>query len=124
MRALADHSHFQIPFNGAVLRNTFGAVDGTQRAADLLMRTKQCVFVYPVRVPLQTRARDCRRVSSFSSPTSRCVGSTLAWCEPQGGARETFKRTTDEKYELFWKDHMGFAKVGPSVCCTDSIASD
>ena len=28
-----------------------------------------------------------------------------------GGARETFKRTTDEKYELFWKNRYGFAAM-------------
>jgi 1-acyl-sn-glycerol-3-phosphate acyltransferase len=75
LRALADHSHFQIPVNGHVLRNMLGAVDGTRRNVDLLLGKGESVFVYP------------------------------------GGARETFKRTTDEKYQLFWEGKFGFASV-------------
>ena len=82
LRALADHSHFQVPGNATVLRDIIGAVDGNHRNADLLMEHKQCVLVYP------------------------------------GGARETFKRVKDRKYQLFWKKHAGFAKV-PSRPATD-----
>lgn len=82
LRALADHSHFQVPINGALLRNVMGAVDGNQHTADLLMKAGEAVFVYP------------------------------------GGARETFKRTTDKKYQLFWKEHLGFAKLAIRHGCT------
>ncbi len=75
LRVLADHSHFQIPVNAHVLRNIFGAVDGTRRNVDLLLGKGESVFVYP------------------------------------GGARETFKRTTDDKYQLFWENKLGFASV-------------
>ncbi len=75
LRVLADHSHFQIPVNGHVLRNMLGAVDGTRRNVDLLIGKGASVFVYP------------------------------------GGARETFKRTTDAKYQLFWEGKYGFASV-------------
>ena len=75
LRVLADHSHFQIPVNGHVLRNMLGAVDGTRRNVELLLGKGESVFVYP------------------------------------GGARETFKRTTDAKYQLFWEGKYGFASV-------------
>jgi len=74
IRALADHSHFQIPGNASLLR-AMGAVDGTRRNVDLLMDAGQVIFVYP------------------------------------GGARETFKRTTDEKYSLIWGNRTGFAEL-------------
>jgi len=74
-RVLADHSHFQIPVNARVLRDYFGAVDGTRRNVDLLMERKEPVFVFP------------------------------------GGAREAFKRTTDDPYELFWDGRNGFVEM-------------
>jgi len=82
LRALADHSHFQIPINGDVLTNVIGAVDGTRHNVDLLMQAKQALFVYP------------------------------------GGAREVFKRTTDEKYQLFWDGRLGFAELAIQHGCT------
>ena len=35
-----------------------------------------------------------------------------------GGARETFKRTTDEKYCLIWGDRKGFAQMAVRHGCT------
>lgn len=75
LRVLADHSHFQVPLNAKLLRDYFGAVDGTRRNVDLLMARKEPVFVFP------------------------------------GGAREAFKRTTDDRYELFWEGKHGFAAM-------------
>eukprot|EP00937_MAST-01D_sp_MAST-1D-sp2_P002695 g2695.t1 len=75
LRVLADHSHFEIPGNAALLRSVVGAVDGTRRNCAALFDAGQCVLVYP------------------------------------GGARETFKRTTDEKYALEWGRKLGFAKM-------------
>ena len=46
-RVLADHSHFQVPVNGEVLRTLAGAVDGTRRNVELLIDAKQAIFVYP-----------------------------------------------------------------------------
>ncbi len=64
------------------MRDIMGAVDGTRRNVDLLMETKQAIFVYP------------------------------------GGARETFKRTTDEKYCLIWGERKGFAQMAIRHGCT------
>lgn len=79
LRALADHSHFQVPVNAEILRSVLGAVDGTHDNAEALLLAGENVFVYP------------------------------------GGARETFKRTTDERYILHWqtngKKHTGFVKL-------------
>jgi 1-acyl-sn-glycerol-3-phosphate acyltransferase len=75
LRVLADRSHFQIPLNAKLLRDYFGAVDGTRRNVDLLMARKEPVFVFP------------------------------------GGAREAFKRTTDDSYALFWEGKTGFAAM-------------
>lgn len=82
LRALADHSHFQIPINGHILRNVLGMVDGTPRNTDILMEQGEAVFVYP------------------------------------GGARETFKKTTDKPYEIFWEGHHGFARMAVKHQCT------
>lgn len=74
-RAMADHAHFQIPVSSSILANIIGAVDGTRRNCDVLLKNNLPVFLYP------------------------------------GGARETFKRTTDRKYELFWENKYGFCKM-------------
>lgn len=75
LRVLADHSHFQVPLNAKLLRDYFGAVDGTRRNVDLLMARKEPIYVFP------------------------------------GGAREAFKRTTDDRYALFWEGKNGFASM-------------
>ena len=63
--------------NGAFLRNVMGAVDGTQRSADLLMEAGECVFVYPVRLYVMRSplaANDGARLGGCRSPTnSRCA---------------------------------------------------
>jgi 1-acyl-sn-glycerol-3-phosphate acyltransferase len=46
IRALADHSHFQIPGNSDLLKS-FGAVDGTRRNVDLLFEKHESLIVYP-----------------------------------------------------------------------------
>ena len=35
-----------------------------------------------------------------------------------GGARETFKKTTDKKYELIWGNRTGFAEMAIRHGCT------
>jgi len=82
IRALADHSHFQVPLNATIMREIMGAVDGTRRNVDLLMQNGSAIFVYP------------------------------------GGARETFKKTTDKKYELIWGQRKGFAQMAIRHGCT------
>ena len=47
LRALADHSHFQIPGNATVMRDVVGAVDGTPRNVNLLLSNGWPVLVYP-----------------------------------------------------------------------------
>ena len=46
VRGLADHFHFASP-HGHVLREVFGAVDGTRENVDILMSHNQNVLVYP-----------------------------------------------------------------------------
>jgi len=80
VRALGDHTHFNIPIWGEILKS-FGVVDGTRYPCAALMQSGEAVLVYP------------------------------------GGAREAFKRTTDEKYTLMWKDRTGFAKMAVTYGC-------
>lgn len=96
LRAMADHSHFQVPGNAEVLRNMLGAVDGTQDNAAALLQAGRSIFCYP------------------------------------GGARETFKRTTDEKYSLHWtqdgKKHTGFVRTalrnGATIIPTINVGTE
>jgi 1-acyl-sn-glycerol-3-phosphate acyltransferase len=92
LRTLADHSHFQIPINGYLLRTMLGVVDGNRRNTELLFSHGQCIFVYP------------------------------------GGARETFKKTTDEKYALFWGERLGFAEMavrnGATIVPVSSLGTE
>ena len=74
VRGLADHFHFMSP-HGEILRNVFGAVDGTRSNVDCLMENNQNVLVYP------------------------------------GGANEIMKHSDTPKYELLWKQRLGFARM-------------
>ncbi len=48
LRALADHSHFEIPVNANIMRNIVGAFDGTPRNADLVLELQVSTSSLPV----------------------------------------------------------------------------
>ena len=132
LRALADHSHFQVkqrregdknqelyylltypqvPINAMIMRDVLGAVDGTRRNVDLLME-KQGIFHSSSLFFPFSLIRKIYLLLLFFSPPSACI-----FVYP-GGARETFKRTTDKKYEIIWGNRTGFAEMALRYGCT------
>lgn len=47
LRALGDHSHFEIPAYAEFMSNWLGVVDGTRKNFDLMLSAKQCMMIYP-----------------------------------------------------------------------------